>query len=453
MKPPKKAAHSPATASAPETNNLSGTSPQTRSKSNSSPQRPIPVPSANFVAELRDLLGHDVLLLAWPKGSKGLPKKWGHLTVAHMTPAYLANLADGNIGVALGSVSGGLVALDVDDDALIEPFLKANPSLADTLQTHGARGRVFWLRMVGSYPDKTKKLKIHSGGDAGEFRSNGSQSIIHGIHPNGHAYQMLNKAKPVPVNFADIVWPPEISNPPATPQWTEEHISHSASSAASAPSVASAPSESSVTSASSAASASSVHSDWVFSIRTVEDALRVAMPDRVHENNHCLFILARAVKALEMQGAIFAPKELVSVFNRWHAAAARFLRPGLSKEDYLTEFLSACHRAKYPLGSLNTIPKAWALAQKNSLPPAAFQFENPQLRLLVALCRELQIINGDKPFYLSSRTCKDLFGHASHTTAAKWLDTLCTLKILKKVKKGDAKRASRYHYQLPISSD
>jgi len=58
------------------------------------------------VKELRELLGHDVLLLAWPKGSKGTKIKWGHRTVADMEkPDYLAKLERGNIGVALGAKS------------------------------------------------------------------------------------------------------------------------------------------------------------------------------------------------------------------------------------------------------------------------------------------------------------------------------------------------------------
>jgi hypothetical protein len=38
-------------------------------------------------------------------------------------PDYLARLEHGNIGVVLGAKFGHLIALDVDDHALIEPFL------------------------------------------------------------------------------------------------------------------------------------------------------------------------------------------------------------------------------------------------------------------------------------------------------------------------------------------
>jgi hypothetical protein len=167
------------------------------------------------IAELRELLGHDVLLLGWPLRSKGTKRKWGHLTIADMTPKYLAQLPDGNIGVALGVKSGNLVALDVDTDEMIQPFIAANPSLNDTLQTRGARGRVFWLRMTGDYPRTTKRLETHSGADCGEWRAGqNSQSIVHGIHPNGSAYQVVNMTKPLVLDFASIVWPTQIKNPP-----------------------------------------------------------------------------------------------------------------------------------------------------------------------------------------------------------------------------------------------
>ena len=104
------------------------------------------------VAELRDLIGQDALLLRCELGTKKPVDMWGKLTIEAMTPAYLAKLEGGNIGVALGEVSGNLIALDVDADDMVEPFLNANSFLNHTLQTRGARGRVFWLRNDGNLP-------------------------------------------------------------------------------------------------------------------------------------------------------------------------------------------------------------------------------------------------------------------------------------------------------------
>ena len=95
---------------------------------------PAPIPLRNPVSELQRLLG-DAVFLACPTRTKKPKGKWGCQTLADMTPDYLAKLRNGNIGVALGAVSGGLCAIDLDQDELIEPFLAANPALADTFST------------------------------------------------------------------------------------------------------------------------------------------------------------------------------------------------------------------------------------------------------------------------------------------------------------------------------
>lgn len=389
------------------------------------------------VAELRDLIGHDAVLLRCKLGTKIPAGKWRNLTIAAMTPAYFAKLEGGNIGVALGKVSGDLVVLDVDDDDMVEPFLKDNPFLNDTLQTHGARGRVFWLRMAGPYPAKTVKLKSDSGGFCGEFRSNGSQSIIHGIHPDtGRPYEVVNMAKPLSMNFADFTWPPEISAPTTISQRfagdTEKTELQSDG----------------VTEAISVSLSSLSSPSLCLTVQSVEHAVELAMPSENHQNNERLFTLARAVKNLEIQSGTFSPKQLHDVFNQWFKKAAKFLKPGQTRDDYLTEFMNAYASAKIPLGA-GTISQAWKQANEKSLPPEAIKlFEDHKLRLIVALCRELQINAGTAPFYLSARTVQGLLKLDCHATAARWLRSFCVMRIIVEVEKGRGIRASRYRYLL-----
>ena len=67
-------------------------------------------PPGNRIAHILGLLG-PALLLPWSAGSKGERRKWKHLQltdmdgVSHKTKLERA----GNIGVALGQVSNGLV--------------------------------------------------------------------------------------------------------------------------------------------------------------------------------------------------------------------------------------------------------------------------------------------------------------------------------------------------------
>jgi hypothetical protein len=71
-----------------------------------------------------------VLLVSWPRGKKGGPQKWTKITAQDMAdPAYLARLAEGNIGVIMGPASGGIGSFDWDDDQLAEEFLALNPDL------------------------------------------------------------------------------------------------------------------------------------------------------------------------------------------------------------------------------------------------------------------------------------------------------------------------------------
>ena len=398
------------------------------------------------VKELRDLLGHDVLLLAWPKGSKGTNRKWGHLTIADMEkPDYLAKLERGNIGVALGSKSGNLIALDVDDDSLVEPYLALNPWLKDTLQTHGRRGRVFWLRMAGDYHAKTKPLETLSGGDAGEWRAGkNSQSIIHGIHPDtGKPYQMLNKVKPLVVDFASIVWPKEISNPPTLDNqlpkanWTE---------------LAEVTEEADVTDEADEAVEANVMCVSVAPVFTlinsVETAVSKCLPTRIHENNLRLWDLARALLSLDQQAVQYDHDE---VFELWYAKAKPFLRPELSKQDYYLEFLKACHRAKVPLGS-SIVAAAWERAKQNllPLPPKVMAIQKPDFQLLCAFFREMQAGMGDgNEWFVAGgyRACAKLLGHKNHSTVETWIGALHTMKILQTVKPGDAHHSTRYRYK------
>ena len=388
------------------------------------------------VKELRDLLGHDVLLLHCKTCTKIPVGSWGNLTAASITPAYLAKLEHGNIGVVLGAKSGHLVELDVDDDSFVEPFLVANPFLNDTLQTRGSRGRKFWIRMTGDYPVKTVKLKTHAGGDVGEFRSNGGQSIIRGIHPNGNPYQFVNKVKPLGVDFARIVWPKEIINPPQL----ESQLLVTATEE---------PDESEESEDTKDTKELDEVCLCLFSVHSVEDAVRVAAPTAPHQNYKLALILGRAVKALEAQaGKLFTPQQHIDLHKQWLERADQFLRPEHSKEYYFMEYLNAYKLAKYPLGSF-VLAHALEAAKKKPISPDVLTWaKTPDVRLLAAICRELQNFHGDNPFFLSGRMVQKIFKHETHATGAKWLRSLCVMQVLEEIKKGIGMKASRYRFKL-----
>jgi hypothetical protein len=401
-----------------------------------------------IVAELKKLLGEPVVFIKWPKGVKGTERRWKHLRAKHMTPEYLSKLPMGNIGVALGEVSGGLCAIDVDDDHLVEPFLAANPQLRETLQTHGSRGRVFWIRFVSQYPLRTFKLKNHSGRNVGEFRSGGSQSIVWGIHPDTkRPYEFVTKKPVMTMEFHSLRWPVEINNPCKTAECTESTETQRDRTNRETDVVV-------------FSQVGVENNDSKSEIRSIEEAVQASLPSQPHENHHSLFTLARALLAFQKyRGKQGEPQPTQSLsndclrtaFNLWHSQALPNLRPGQTKDEYLMEFLAAWAGAKVPLGE-SSFKAIWESTKEAEPPPIATQFSDPRLIRLCTLCRELQRSSGKKPFYLAVRTVQALFDLPSPSTAHKWLTGLQQLKVIEPEEKGGPKsnRATRFRFLPPL---
>ena len=169
----------------------------------------------NGVRRVRELVGNHAVLIPVEKGKKKpVPQGWQQFTIERMSdPAYLAQLEIGNIGILLGSASDDLCAIDVDDDAAVEPFLALNPLLRTTLRTKGARGAQFWIQVTDEYP-KLTKLKTKAGEDWGEWRADGGQSVIYGTHPDTQQpYTVAHEAKPIEMAFGGIHWPEDLKLP------------------------------------------------------------------------------------------------------------------------------------------------------------------------------------------------------------------------------------------------
>jgi P4 family phage/plasmid primase-like protien len=201
---------------------------------------------APHIKKLYDLLGADAVLLPAVKGEKR-PKlnEWQKTTLEDtQEPGYQKQLAKGNIGVVLGTPSGGLCAIDIDDDRDMEPFFELNPRLRHSLISRGARGCQIWIRCVDDskyrqlqipkHPKYWKPLKFKPGyrdkvdeegrsvpGQFGEWRADTGQSIIYGQHPDGHDYSFINEAPVLSVRFRDIVWPPTLDQLPWSDQVDE----------------------------------------------------------------------------------------------------------------------------------------------------------------------------------------------------------------------------------------
>jgi Bifunctional DNA primase/polymerase, N-terminal len=379
------------------------------------------------ISHLLELLG-PVVLLPWPSGSKGHRRKWKHLQLTDMDADYFATLQKaGNIGVALGAVSNGLVTIDIDDYRHVEPFLEANPLLRHTLRTAAQRGCNFWLRCTSDYPSSCK-LKDQSGKEIGEWRADGNQTIIAGTHPTGVPYCFVIEKPVITVDYKDIIWPDGILPPHATENKRVRGVRR-------------------------------IREKEVVCIRGdclqiqaffgSNDLIAQVAPTDYHQNNPSLFKLARLIKSYENAvGRAATDEELEAVFDRWSVIARRFWRH--SRDEYYAEFLDACSYARIGLHE-NPIEVAVSRAKRAPLPEVR-GFTDERIRLLVAICREMQQITAANPFFLPTRKLGEILG-IHYTLVARWLRALEFLQIIclapGEVRRRGGSRSPRYHYGSP----
>lgn len=181
-------------------------------------------------------------------------------------------------------------------------------------------------------------------------------------------------------------------------------------------------------------------------IQTIQEAVEIALKEGVGEN--CLFVFARALKAYEATtGTRLDPQGLDGAFALWWSKAKPQLPAGAEFDEYRFLFQDAFARAKSPLGA-NHFNEALKLAKLQPLPPEASHYSSPKLRLLVAVCFQLQRMAGTGPFYLSTRQAAQILDTKNLHNASAMRDGLVTDGILKIVEAGKPGgiRATRYRY-------
>ena len=381
------------------------------------------------IARLRELLGPAVFL-RWPSGSKGTRQKWKHLTLAHMTERYLSEFDDGsNIGAALGKVSDGLASIDWDVDSFADRFLEVNPLLSNSLRTRGSRGCNVFVRIIGGYPPSAY-LKDLSGNAVGEWRVDGHQTIVSGLHPDGMRYRFVVEQPVVALEYARIIWPADVrlrSDATESKRVREDEVVSVRVGAAEC-----------------VGAGDSAQLGEFFS----DSRLAAIVPTACRQNNASLFKLARLSKDYEtLIGREATNQEREYAFNRWAERSAQFWRPGRSRGHYYEEFLEACSYARLGL-SENPLPLAAARA--NSGPEVEIPgITTGGIRMLASVCRELQKMTGTSPFFVPTRQAGELLG-VDWSTVARWMRVLDMVGVIRlapgEVRKRGCPRSPRYHY-------
>ena len=169
------------------------------------------------ISEIEAWLGTPLFLVPCHSGTK-IPAVKYTIETLHSTarPAYQARLEQSNIAVRLGEHSGGLCAIDFDDDQSLEQFLQVNSNLETSARWKGRRGAQIGVRITGPLPGPSAARQAAEtvevdgkqlGRPLYEWRSTGNLSIVKGTHPSGCEYQVLVANPPVTLEFSQIRWP------------------------------------------------------------------------------------------------------------------------------------------------------------------------------------------------------------------------------------------------------
>jgi hypothetical protein len=261
-----------------------------------------------------------------------------------------------------------------------------------------------------------------SGNEVGEWRADGNQTIIAGTHPDGMPYRFVVEKPVITIDYHEIVWPDVIRPPNATESQRAKGVR-----------------ESKVVSVGGCCL-------QIQAFCSVDLIAQVA-PTDYRQNNDSLFRLARLLKSYEDAiGRLPTEQERLFVFDRWCLVSRPFWRH--SRDEYYAEFLDACHYARI---GLDQNPVELAVSHARSAPlPEVVGFTDERIRLLVAICRQMQQITGTNSFFLPTRKLGEILD-AHWTQVGRWLRILeKPLEIIHlapgEVRRRGGNQSPRYHY-------
>ncbi len=326
------------------------------------------------------------------------------------------------VGIICGPVSGGLVVRDFDKVSAYEGWRQLHPELARSLPTvRTSRGyHVYFEANISRIVEL----------DDGELRGAGYVLAPPSLHPDGPVYTWeialpcgrLPQIEPV---GADLCPELMLSEPAASESGRVQQSKQSKRKQTEQ----------------TDAIKQHRHSDDV----RVNEAIEGTLPDGPGKRNRAVFNFARHLKALPHLADATA-QQLRPLVKEWHRRALPVIRTKPFDETWI-DFIFAWDRVAYPVDQ--SLVDLAAETAKSAEPPAeAAEYDTPEVRLLAAICRELQRSVGDDVFFLSCRTAQRLLGTKDHVKPSRWLRLLEYDGLLEVVIRGSLKggRATRYRY-------
>jgi hypothetical protein len=185
-------------------------------------------------------------------------------------------------------------------------------------------------------------------------------------------------------------------------------------------------------------------------VKTLQEAVQLSLKDGFNDN--CLFTLSRALRAFEVTtNRRLPPNELPAVFALWWNASRPQLPLDMDFDEWRMAFEDTFSKTRAPLGS-NSLQEAIRRANTSPLPPEAARYPSAKLKRLIAVCYQLQLLQGNSTFYLGVRDAARILGIKNLYQANALLAGLVRDGILIEVEKGTRKRATRFRFNLPPSA-
>lgn len=184
--------------------------------------------------------------------------------------------------------------------------------------------------------------------------------------------------------------------------------------------------------------------------KRIQKAIDSTIPDGPGLRHRFVFELIRALKAIP-EIASADPFDLEDIVREWHAKAIHRIGTKAFEETWF-DFVDGWPRCRWAKGE-GPVSDALNRARAAEVPEFAKRYEQPGLRLLVKLCRELHAVAGrdadgnDRPFFLAGSTAAESV-NCDRQTAWRWLRLLVAEGVLDQVQVGSRKgrQASEYKY-------
>jgi hypothetical protein len=384
------------------------------------------------------------LLRLKPRKKTPALQSWTRYQSERPTEATLRKWFSGSskygLAVVLGPVSDNLACRDFDDANSYRHWAQKCPSLAESLPTvvtgrghhvyfrSPVRPEVIWSRL-GQERRAGGALNLHGG----ELRfDKGCYCVAPpSIHETGHQYRWLRE----PFNGVPIIDPFDAGflTPDSLLAKCDIETEETGETVEAKETVG------------DNKRLTEIGGDEEF-LETVEEIIfrcRVNGPGQRHRVGFDLMRELKALPYFAVRTSVQAADKLEAIITVWFETWASAMSGQHRVEDTIEELFDAYDRVRFAKGD-DIVRVCFDLAKAKKLPDAAAIFSSQDVRLLVGLCRELQIANGGRSFILSSRNAGELF-EVKPFTALRWLKHLVRRQILELVREGTQGPNGRAH--------